>query len=188
MAYLQTELGIDMRTVVARGKLPDDLTIAEYSDLVTALFRLSTRAERNARGGASGKNQVRPQTVLVRSQYGSDFLVILGIVGMVSAGAGGVAGAFLGFSKALKVLAEAGLANEQRLSLKDERLERREARLRAAAPVPRPELNVTFTHPRILSEQLRRQVDNELGGSQDEETYISLTQLAEYGITLDIED
>lgn len=107
----------------AHAKLPDDLALEEYSDLVSAIdavCTLVTRVDEHA-AGSSRHSHDRPE--LIRAQYGSDFLVITGIA---VAAAGVAAGVLVKLSQVVDNLASAGLKNEDRLAKKAARLERRD--------------------------------------------------------------
>ena len=122
--------------VIARAELPDDLLLVEFNSLTNSLGVLSEIARNGssesvqfANGSMRRFNPPLPEVKKV--QYGSEFLVVLGVDGAVAAVGSGIAGAFVGFAKCLDILAAAGIKNEDRLAKRDGRLARRAERKRA---------------------------------------------------------
>lgn len=107
-------------TVVASGKLPDDLTLEEFSDLVGAVTTTVSASQHLLRTNQPAARNV--DSLLHRVQYGSDFLVVVSLAT--------VAGTVLTIAKGIDTLAAAGLKNEERLGKKAERLNRRAERQR----------------------------------------------------------
>jgi hypothetical protein len=172
--------------VTARSKLPDDLVLAEFSDLVASFTTLMHMAARL--GGPqvyrlTGERRSSPPVQIERAQYGSDFMVIVSIATAVGGASAAVGGSVLLYAKALKSIAEARLVNEERLAKRDRRLERRKKRQRAAEEV---RAQVPQRIDVILSRDARHAVDAQLGGQVDDEVYIALGLLAEYGVQLEI--
>lgn len=129
-------------TIIARGKLPDDLTLNEYVDIAAAMDHLVYEALYNepspdvqytlaATEGEQKVGRGSAEVTLVKAQYGSDLLLIISVATITQASLSVIAGTVLAFAKGLKMLADAGLVNERRLALKDKRIQRKEARKRA---------------------------------------------------------
>lgn len=210
------QLLTESSVIVARSKLPDDLLYGEYVDLVEALQTLANEARNQSSvvkkrvDGRVIEERISAPTVL-RVQYGSDFVVVLAFVASAAVSVTVIAGAFIAISKGLKILAEAGVANEQRLALKDERVKRRTELKRAEAVLTRGKVPLVSKRgirtartnqaqsqksidiknkmrAVILAPRLRNAIDNLLGGPQSDEFYFGLVTLAEYGVRITVED
>lgn len=126
--------------VIAHAKLPDDLAISEFEALVSAVEQISYTAllisQKEGRRTRRASEKVpwpeirrAPQPVVVRVRYGSDLSIVLQIVGSVAVAASSVAAAFIAMAKALKIIQESRLINEDRLGKKAARHVAREDRL-----------------------------------------------------------
>ncbi|WP_285117324.1 hypothetical protein [Leifsonia sp. fls2-241-R2A-40a] len=177
-----TETAASVATFSA--KLPDDLLLTEFADLTESVQVLAASANK-------GLESESP-TFVQRVQYGSEFLIIVGIVTAVVA-------PFLTFSKGLDFLASAGLKNEERLGKRQERLarkreikvaearliaERRKARDAKVDPTGAPA--VRRQYDRIMPEQQRDELAVVIGreAAQNPRVLTALATLAEYGIDI----
>lgn len=204
VAHTRTERAV----IVATAKLPDDIDLREFNDLNLALTKLCAIASnpKSPRGrllppvGETAKSE---DFVLKRVQYGSDFEVVLSIVGHGVAGAALLAATFVSFSKGLVYLADAGVKREERLALRDARLAARakrkfvesriaaddkgRAKARGVSAQKRFALlqrQREFILPSQYKEQLNALLPPEL---RVDGTYIALSQLAEYGVRIHVE-
>lgn len=123
-------------TITFSAKLPDDIGADEFAALVGAVSALddavvtSVRNSPEAEFFNSDLRTVAP-SVVQKVQYGSDFMVVLGVVAQGAVPVGVVAGVWLTIAKSIDIIASARLKNEERKGKRDERLARR--RERAAA-------------------------------------------------------
>ncbi|MEI3849252.1 MULTISPECIES: hypothetical protein [unclassified Microbacterium] len=103
-----------MAEVTAQAKLPDDLAFDEYAQIIGDLqLALSFAAYLDA-ADHTWDDRTLADSVVTRVQYGSDFVVVMGI-------AATALGGLYTVSKILKNLADAAHVNEQRLGLREER-------------------------------------------------------------------
>jgi hypothetical protein len=147
-------------TIRADAKLPDDLVLEEFADIVGALQTMvgaalewATAPNMENAGGHVAKPEP-PQ--LIRVQYGSDFLVILGLVATSAASLAVIFKCFNSLVTGISTVADIRLKSAQRhqvdadtrrieaetrrldeegLKLKDERLRALQERKRAVATV-----------------------------------------------------
>ncbi|MCR2816486.1 hypothetical protein [Microbacterium jiangjiandongii] len=104
---------IDVDVFVAHAKLPDDLQVEEYAQIVLDITRIIHVGQELRYGWRS---EERSSSARVNSvQYGSDFMMVLAI-------AGGLSTVTYTLAKALDMLAAAGLKNEERLGKRADRL------------------------------------------------------------------
>lgn len=117
-------LRVDSSIAIARAKLPDDLDLVEFTEIVSALnavFAHSVRVrERN--------KQYVDSPVILRAQYGSDFVVYVSIAAILVP-------SVLAAGRTLKTIVEVrkswwdgSLAREEALAAKEKRLEKRHDR------------------------------------------------------------
>ena len=127
----QTRAAVLTTQIIAHGKLPDDLELNEYVDLIEAFQTVSIITVFAGAGGRQPPGLSKIRLRLIRSQYGSDFLVVLGVVGASAGVLASFAAAFHSATKGLRVLAEAGEIDERRRASRDARLARRRTRTEA---------------------------------------------------------
>jgi hypothetical protein len=155
---------------LAEAKLPNDLSLNEFVSLSSALSDLVGEAHQviadRGTGFAAPVDYPAEPDELIRVQYGSDFLIVVGI-------AAGVAGVLLSAAKALDYLAAAGLKNEERLARRQERLQQLDS-----------DLKLPLYLEREVEERLKR-VDS--GGLNSPKARRALGRLARYGIRISIE-
>ncbi|UOE45135.1 hypothetical protein [Agromyces larvae] len=97
MSIGPTAIDTGIATVIAERKLPDDLALVEYSEILSALESLCHMAAR--------VNSAAPSsTILIRARYGSDFQVIVTV-------AAAIAGTILALCKGVGYLATAAKDN-----------------------------------------------------------------------------
>lgn len=173
---------IDVEVFVAHAKLPDDLQVVEYAQIVLDITRLIHVGQELRFGW---HNEERSSAAQVnRVQYGSDFMMVLAI-------AGGLATVTYTLAKALDMLAAAGLKNEERLGKRAERLakstEPSAVELAQAADAIFVVVDEQMSSAWRLSEEdqlalekLRRHVDDPTGKA----TARSLARLAKWSVKL----
>lgn len=147
-------------TLVLERKLPDDLTLLEYSELTGALESVCSVAGRIA--GAPTK------ATILRAQYGSDFMLIIAVPNAI-------AGALYILCQAVNKLAQASLASasaereqaDQDRSAAEAKLRNaEEERTQAEARKLRAEASILeLDHDRRIEEMRRRTSDASLRGA-----------------------
>jgi hypothetical protein len=123
-------------TVTFSAKLPDDITADEFAGLLESIAEIDRwavlEAFRDLQVPAFYEQWRHGERSLIRRvTYGSDFEVVLQILGNIPGAAIATAGLFFTVGKTLQVLSDAGLKNEERLGKRWDRLERHEARRHA---------------------------------------------------------
>ena len=122
--------------VTFRAKLPDDIGADEFAALLDAIRVLddavvtSVSTSPEAEFFSPDLRTVAP-SVVQRVRYGSDFLVVLGVIAQGTVPVAVVIAAWLGIDKSINYIADARLKNEERKGKREDRLARR--RERAAA-------------------------------------------------------
>lgn len=176
--------------VTARAKLPDDLVLGEYTDLVGAFATIMHIVARKAgrQSYATGEVRSAPPVQIERAQYGSDFLMIVSIATVAAGAAGAIGSSALLIAKAVKTLEESGLVREQRLELRDARLERRKERREATERLRGTRAQSPISQPldAILTPAARDAITAAIGTEQDKEVHIAIGLLAEYHVELEV--
>lgn len=199
--------------VTLSAKLPDDLDVGEFADIIAAVESISSMAGRAAdprRRTARTRQQLEglaiPAIEVRRVQYGSDFALVLLIIGSGVAAVRLVAGSFEGVGRALKVIAEAGVANETRLEKRDARLLRRQQRSSAARVAKTFEEHdrlaregrMVFVNGQrveasealdaVMPALLRQSIEPTIGRDQPVEVLNAIAVLNQYGIDVRVEE
>ena len=193
--------------VTFQAKLPDDLTFAEYADLIEnarVLVEVSRSGLPHEGESRLSYLSLAPDPTILRSQYGSDFLVVLSVVGSVAGTGGLVAATLFVLSKGLKVLADAGYRNEERLALKDERISRRRRQRDYAEELKLVTDEITQSagtdmespfrelHEEMLDQLVDPLVRAELADVLQSEVpdalLVALATLAQYGVEITVEE
>jgi hypothetical protein len=211
-----TDLVTGSTLVMARAKLPDDLTYDEFVGLVRALQTIGTAVRSRSstsnlprlslnESGSTFARSYAPPFPLLKVQYGSDFLVILELVGSVAVPAGAVAGVFLAFAKAVKILVEAADRNEDRMLKKEAREQRKTERRLAMKVIEQQdeqanveERSIAPSHPewefriaaleQIVPAAERYRIEATLGYQPLAEVLNALAELADYRISVEVTD
>lgn len=220
---ITSDIGLLSTYVIAQAKLPDDLAFSEYDAVVRSLRAVSEDAR--LRGlqrvafkplGAPKGNPptfqrvLPPEPEVVRVQYGSDFVLVLSILGSAPA----LAAAFLTAAKGLKIVQESRKINEERLGLREDRLLKKEQRLERnaerakavaaykSASQPRTELIESEIRERqrierqaldtVMDRSERAQFDQEVGAQRfatdTVDLYAAADTLAEYKVRVRVEN
>jgi hypothetical protein len=182
--------------VIFRAKLPDDLTLAEYSEIVGSidlLVSLDTEIKPRIR---SEEDLLRSPTSdsrfeVVRVQYGSDFMLVLAFAPYVGSAVAGAGLTFLSVAKGIKIIQEARDVNETRMGKKEERLRRAQERLRDEVRTPnRAAKGEVYVSPELivrLNRERSNQNPKKLSAPYTPHELRALALLADYGFSVEVD-